>query len=325
MPTIEIRHIGKPNRLNAPFKVLAGEVSNVLAMTRGSEAEILVTVKAYPNISQKYGEVVCVAGVRVDVDPPRWVRLFPVHFRDLPKVQQFSKYDVIRLEVFPHSTDVRPETVKPNVESIEVVGHLDSGRGWADRKTLILPLADSSMCQIQESQKTQGTSLGLFQPERVTEFVWDQQDEEWDPRKQSVLDQPSLLYPDKKGLIKIPFRFIYRYFCEPGCRGHKQSILDWELSQAFIKWRRLYGLESCLERLRARWLDEICGPEQDTWFFVGNQVKRQRQFMVLGTFWPPKGGRPRSKDPALEPPQLLLAGDTDQRPPPDRESRSAGP
>jgi hypothetical protein len=45
---------------------------------------ILVTVKAYPVLSDAHGECICVAGVRVDDGPSRWVRLFPVPFRDLP-------------------------------------------------------------------------------------------------------------------------------------------------------------------------------------------------------------------------------------------------
>ncbi len=54
--------------------------------------ELIVTVKAYPNISQRYGEVVCVAGIRTDVEPNRWVRLFPIQFRDLEFSKRFKKY-----------------------------------------------------------------------------------------------------------------------------------------------------------------------------------------------------------------------------------------
>lgn len=45
-----------------------------------------------------------------------------------------------------------------------------------------------------------------------------------------IVDQPSMLMPGKKGLEKVPYRFSYRYRCagEPGCHGHKQSIVDWE-------------------------------------------------------------------------------------------------
>jgi hypothetical protein len=42
---------------------------------------LLVTVKAYPQPSKRYGETVCVAGVRIDTDIPSWVRLYPVAYR----------------------------------------------------------------------------------------------------------------------------------------------------------------------------------------------------------------------------------------------------
>jgi hypothetical protein len=58
----------------------------------------------------KYGESVCVAGVRLDTETPQWVRLFPVAFRDLPGHQQFEKYDVVSLRAQRHSTDRRAES-----------------------------------------------------------------------------------------------------------------------------------------------------------------------------------------------------------------------
>jgi hypothetical protein len=44
------------------------------------QATVLVTVKAYPGLSVRRGETVCVAGVRIDGGPPRWMRLYPVAF-----------------------------------------------------------------------------------------------------------------------------------------------------------------------------------------------------------------------------------------------------
>jgi hypothetical protein len=38
---------------------------------------VLVTVKAAPNPSATYGETVCAAALRLDLDSPGWVRLYP--------------------------------------------------------------------------------------------------------------------------------------------------------------------------------------------------------------------------------------------------------
>src|ERR1700674_3007527 len=43
---------------------------------RRIQISLVVTVKAYPAISRKHGEAVCVAGIRTDTPEPRWVRLW---------------------------------------------------------------------------------------------------------------------------------------------------------------------------------------------------------------------------------------------------------
>ena len=52
---------------------------------RADELEVLITVKAAPNPSEKSGETVCVAGLALSEGRTRarWVRLYPVNFRFL--------------------------------------------------------------------------------------------------------------------------------------------------------------------------------------------------------------------------------------------------
>jgi len=61
------------------------------------DMELVVTVKASPAVSRTLDEVVCVAGVRTDVEPHRWVRLYPIAFRDLEFSRRFRKYQQISL------------------------------------------------------------------------------------------------------------------------------------------------------------------------------------------------------------------------------------
>lgn len=68
---------------------------------------VLVTVKAYPNPSRKYGETVCVAGV--DLKTSKWVRLYPIPFRDLDDEKKFAKYSVIEVRAKKPSDDKRPD------------------------------------------------------------------------------------------------------------------------------------------------------------------------------------------------------------------------
>ena len=76
---------------------------------------MLVTVKAYPQLSARYGETICVAGVRTDTPGPAWVRLYPVVYRDLHYDLRFAKYQRITLEV-SGANDPRPESLRPNLD-----------------------------------------------------------------------------------------------------------------------------------------------------------------------------------------------------------------
>ncbi len=82
----------------------------------------------------------------------------------------------------------------------------------------------------------------------------------------------------------IPWRFKYHYECDdPACNTHTQSIVDWEIAATY---RRVRNRPHWRERLKARWLGDLCAPERDTAFFVGNQHQHPNAFLVLGVWWP---------------------------------------
>lgn len=213
--------------------------------------------------------------------------------------QRFRKFDVIEVEA-RKATDPRPESYQPNVDSIVVFDNIPPRRA-DDRRRLIVPLMQPSMCAIRRHQAATGASLGVFGPEAPPELVITEERSPWEPDKQMIVDQPSMLMPGKKGLEKVPYRFSYRYRCagEPGCRGHEQSIVDWEIAEAFRRWRNEYGEPGALERIETKRTEQVWASDRDTALFVGNQFKNPDGFLVLGVFWPPKpttGGG--SRDPA---------------------------
>ena len=247
--------------------------------------EILVTVKAYPAVSMKYGEAVCVAGVRVDTPQPKWVRLFPVGFRDLPPEKQFHKWQVITLRAQKHSTDRRAESYRPDLESIRVGERIGAGGQWPERRRLVEPLLGPTMCELHRGRKGGGSgpSLGLVRPTRVVRVI-PREAEPFSASQVSTLNQANLL-TTKMTLERPGHSFAYRWYCEePGCSGHTQSIADWELGEAYRSWGR-HGYD-VIEAVEAKWLDFICAEHRETMFFVGDQHKRPGQFMVLGAFYP---------------------------------------
>src|SRR5450756_70144 len=123
--------------------------------------EMVVTVKAYPSVSTKYRETVCVAGVRTDTPGPTWVRLYPVVYRDLHYDLRFAKYQRINLEV-SGANDPRPESLRPNLDSLKLGATLDTSKKWSERRRLVEPLMVGSMCEVLAQQAVDGSSLAVF-------------------------------------------------------------------------------------------------------------------------------------------------------------------
>ena len=250
---------------------------------------VMVTVKAAPNPSEAYGETVCVAGLRLDPGHEGWVRLYPVNFRFLEEEHTFRKYDVISLKATP-ANEARRESWRPHIDTIKTETHLD---GWAARLPYLLPHASVTMCDLNRRAKSGGPSLGLVHARTVDE-LYVEEHPGWTPDEQrkieAFLAQTELFETGRpKTALEAPqFRALYRWHCrDERCDGHRQGLLDWELT-AFQ--RHLTG--NIAEReaaIRRRWLDEVCAQERDVFFYVGNQAKRHNVFSVLGVYYPPAG------------------------------------
>lgn len=248
--------------------------------------KLLVTVKAYPALSAKYGEVVCVAGIQLEPGQRRWVRLYPLKFRALPFAARFKKYDIISVNVTPAS-DGRPESYRPDPDTVRVLDHLSTRDNWAARMEIIRPLVKRSLCEIKRLQALDRTSLGIFKPASVSGFLMVADQSDWDAQKRTALDQLNLLDTNHSELEKIPSTFRYRFRCEDqSCGGHDLSVIDWEVGAAYRSWRSRFAEHELKTKLRQKWLDEMCGPTKDTHFIVGNQHQHRQAFLVLGVVWP---------------------------------------
>jgi len=249
--------------------------------------KILITVKAYPNQSKKHDETVCAAGI--DIDRSEWVRLYPIPFRDLEKYKRFKKYNIIEVCVSKPSNDKRPESLRVETDSIKILDILDSKDGWREREKIILPTVSDSMCEIIERNKTKSKSLGMFMPCDI-DFKWEKKSNSTLSKKSSNHAQLSFYNPNKKILETIPYKFKYIFKCKNNfnCPGHRYSIIDWEIGEAYRKWRDIYKtVDELLLKIKQRWLTEICSPNNNVYFFVGNHSLYTGTFMILGAFYPP--------------------------------------
>jgi hypothetical protein len=248
---------------------------------------VLITVKTYPVPSAGYGELVCTAGISPQIG---FVRLYPVPFRYLDHVKQYRKYQWIELQARRNEHDPRPESYRPDCETIRPVGRPLPAGDWAQRKQIVLPWLARSLEELSERQRRDGTSLGLIRPKRVRDLVAEPDESEWRPAQRARLAQLNLFGQQPKPLTKLPFKFSYVFQCaDTQCKGHTLMIADWELGALHLSAYRRKGSQSAAVcDVRHKFLDEMCGPDKDTCFFVGNMLQHPRSWLVLGVFWPPR-------------------------------------
>ena len=246
---------------------------------------VLITVKAYPNPSKKYGETVCCAGI--DIDTLQWTRLYPIPYRDLDISQKFKKYTIISVKCWK-ADDKRVESFKVDSNSIQKLSYLNTKRKWEDRKKFVLHNVSNSFCTILQNVE-QNKSLGTFKPHNI-EFFWKKTTLESEEKRKACYAQLSFFDKRKDAIEQIPYDFYYQFKCYKNndCPGHKLPIIDWEIGQAYRKWYKDYeNKEQLLLNIKKKWLAHICSEKNDVYFYVGNMKRFHNQFMVLGVFYPP--------------------------------------
>ena len=248
---------------------------------------VLITAKTYPNPSKKYQETVCCAGI--DLDSNQWIRLYPIPFRDLDESQQFKKYNIIKVKCRKSNDDHRIESYKIDADTIQIIDHLDTKKKWQKRKEIVLPIVSSSFCQISQDIEA-NKSLGIFKPSNI-EFHWAKIPLDNQQKRRVCYAQLTFFDKQKKAIEQIPFAFYYLFKClnSPKCPGHKLLIIDWELGQSYRSWRYIYrNQDVLLDKIKERWLENMCADKNDIFFYVGNMKRFHDQFMVLGVFYPPR-------------------------------------
>ncbi|MCX6646109.1 MAG: hypothetical protein NTY09_07115 [bacterium] len=253
--------------------------------------KVLITVKTYPIPSEKYDELVCTAGVTEVGD---FVRLYPINFRDLPFSQQYKKYQWIEVMAEKHKgRDVRKESYRPDCDSIQILGEpIQTKDNWAKRAQYALARKARSIEDLIEQQQVNKTSLGVFKPREINNLIVTPDDPEWKPNFKAALQQARLWETrtvSKEPPRKVPFKFHYLFICDdPQCKGnHKMMIEDWEVGALF--WRLVdkgYSQTDAAKKVRDKFLNELCGPEKDSHFFVGTILTHPKSWVVLGVFWP---------------------------------------
>jgi hypothetical protein len=154
------------------------------------------------------------------------------------------------------------------------------------------------MCDLVTAKGWSRPSLGLVVPREITGF--NREDHTGEPdqaKKMRLAAQGSLLAPQAPTLEFSPFAFKFAYLCQSErCRGHTQTIVDWEISEAWRRWRQSYPTDF-LQRIEEKWMGLVDHSRKPA-FFVGNQQQAPQGFLVLGIARDVRPAAPSPVDPS---------------------------
>lgn len=97
------------------------------------KTKVLIAVKTYPTLSEKYDELVCTAGFLEDGS---WIRIYPVPFRKLDYEGQYKKWQWTEIDIVKNESDFRPESFRPNNidEEIILLDKIGTENNWGKGK-----------------------------------------------------------------------------------------------------------------------------------------------------------------------------------------------
>ncbi|MBQ2386347.1 MAG: hypothetical protein II300_03595 [Bacteroidales bacterium] len=264
--------------------------------------KVLISVKTYPTLSERYDELVCTAGFLEDGS---WIRIYPIPFRKLKFENQYKKWQWIEIDLTKNTKDFRKESYRPTDidNDIHIIRHVGTEYNWAERKSIVLKNVYYNMDELIAEAKNSniGTSLAVFKPNEIINFVWKECNREWDSKKLNAIyaNQAQLnLFEDKEEterifnvVKKLPYEFSYTFKSEDG-KTRTLMIEDWELGMLY--WNCLEKangdeLKAC-QKVKEKYFDEMCH-KKDIHFFLGTTKKFHNvgpnPFIIIGTFYPP--------------------------------------
>lgn len=266
--------------------------------------KILITVKAYPAISRKYNETVCTAGI---TEEGIWIRLYPIPFRQLDYENQFRKYEWIELDIEKNKSDFRPESYRPkNLFLEDMVSHgiIEPDRNtWDERRKYVLKNVYTNLDKLigEAKDKEICTSLSVFKPGRIIDFVYEETSREWNREKIDYLNSKKLqlsLFDNQSEdditefeiVDKVPYKFSFKFEDDAG-RVSTLMLEDWETGMLF--WNSLVSHkgdeQKACEDVKKKYFEDFA-KTKDYYFFLGTTKRYHytapNPFIIIGDFRP---------------------------------------
>ncbi|SHN50564.1 hypothetical protein [Desulfitobacterium chlororespirans] len=260
---------------------------------------IYILVKTYPTISEQYSELVCTAGVLEDGS---WIRLYPMPFRLLNDDQKYPKYTWVEVNAERNTSDFRPESYRPDISTM-VVEPKPKKVNWDERRRVIFnnkQIHTNLQRLIDEAKSPSRTSLAVFKPTKILDFVIESDDRDWDPKKLASLQSQSQqlnlfktieeIEEEFKVVQKVPYKFSYRFEDDSG-KQSKMMVEDWEVGMLYrhCLYRAGNNEAAATAKVKNKYLDTFL--KHDTYFFLGTTKQfhnvAPNPFIIVGVFYPP--------------------------------------
>jgi hypothetical protein len=204
-------------------------------------SEAIILVKASPQVGKKHGETVCCAGVN---DNREWVRLYPVTFRTLDQARQFRRWDRIRFRWQKPKDDPRPESLRVDHQSIEIIGELKQ----KERLNFLQQLEVTSI----EKVKAEGKTLALLRPRNLKFLVEKKSDGDFAEEKKKFAEFAAQadLFNSTPLIPYDPCPYVFKYSYTTDDCEREGTCQDWETDATFYNWSRHYGEQKALEYMQ---------------------------------------------------------------------------
>jgi len=262
---------------------------------------ILVIAKTYPEISTKYGPLVCTVGLNENLE---WRRIYPIpakiFFDEQYSHLRFKKWDIIEVEL----TDARPKDPRiesykvVNWENIKIIGHVER---WEDKIGFLEKVLDKDIESIWNSNR----SIGVIKPTKLIDFFDKSRERIKDEAEKEVLNKikeaqatleqyintkvaendilPEVKEKDIK-IEKLPW-IGYKFNCSNiNCKEHEMMAIDWEIQELFRKYRQI-------DPVKKKVFFEFKN-RRNIYFAIGNTWKFRKSFMIISVVYPPVSTKP---------------------------------
>lgn len=262
-----------------------------------AKTKVLIVVKTYPALSSKYDELVCTAGFKEDGS---WIRIYPIHFRELKYEKQYRKYQWIEIDLEKNPSDPRPESFRPrSYDTIKPLDKIDY-KHWENRKEIVLKNVYNNLDEIIDKAHKDLMSLAVFKPEKILDFVVEKTERVWDSEKLKRIiakrNQISL-FPEKENYKELPKKLPYKFsYLFEDINGRQSTLMieDWEIGQLYWNCLEKYNgdEQKAIQKIHEKYFENFV-KTKDLYLFLGTTReyhirKAKNPYVIIGVFYPPK-------------------------------------